>query len=191
MWKCEGTHCELFASVLRQHTSAYVSVRQHVGTRCELFASVLPTHYQLLIFKIQIQTSFFPYAVTQIFHRRCWWVDCASVPMPLHPTLAFTSLEAYTPARVQNRNLCSTLVFVVRSWTGLLFQVNLSRLKIVISAGLFQISTGKKKGKIKERKKNITCLPRNLACLLLESRNTFLTYTWPWKTGQQHSPSVF
>ena len=36
----------------------------------------------------------------------------------------------------------------------------------------------------------MTCLPRNLACLVFWSSNTVLTYTWPWQTGQQHS-SVF
>ena len=34
-------------------------------------------------------------------------------------------------------------------------------------------------------------LPRNLACLVFESSNTFLTYTWLCQTGQQHSPSFF
>ena len=33
-----------------------------------------------------------------------------------------------------------------------------------------------------------TCLPHNLPCLVFESSNTFLTYTW-LQTGQQHSPS--
>ena len=34
-----------------------------------------------------------------------------------------------------------------------------------------------------------TCLPRNLPCLVFESNNTFLTYTWLRQTDHKHSSS--
>ncbi len=39
------------------------------------------------------------------------------------------------------------------------------------------------------KKKVPSCLPRNLPCLVFESNNTFLTYTWLRETGHQHSSS--
>ena len=33
--------------------------------------------------------------------------------------------------------------------------------------------------------------PSNLPCLVFESSNTLLTYTWLWQTGQQHSSFFF
>ncbi len=40
--------------------------------------------------------------------------------------------------------------------------------------------------RLKKKKVSSTCLPHNLPCLLFESSNTFLTYTWLRQTGQQH-----